>query len=128
MLKLSANLAMLFREVGFVVRFARASMAGFKGVEYWFAYEWDKDQLAEQLNKHCLEQVLFNLPAGDWLAGERGFTYLPGQTGEFKEGARLAIAYAKALKCSRLNCLAGITPEEVPTENRHQTIPLLREG
>ena len=122
MLKFSANLTMMFNEVDFLGRFERASRAGFKGVEYLFPYEWSKEQLAEELDKHGLEQVLHNLPAGDWPAGERGIACLPERVGEFQEGVGLAIEYAKALRCPRLNCLAGITPKEVPTEKVHQTL------
>ena len=70
--KLCANLTMLFNEVPFMDRFAAAAKAGFKGVEYLFPYEYDKQALADALKKHNLLQVLHNLPAGNWAAGERG--------------------------------------------------------
>ncbi len=122
MLKFSASLTMLFNEVDFLGRFERASRTGFKGVEYLFPYQWEKEKLVEELNKHGLEQVLHNLPAGDWQAGERGIACLPGRVGEFQEGVGLAIEYAKALKCSRLNCLVGLTPKEVPPEKVRQIL------
>ena len=84
--KFSANLTMLFNEVEFLSRFELASKAGFRGVEYLFPYPWNKDQLAEALKNHHLKQVLHNLPAGDWQAGERGIACLPGREGEFQEG------------------------------------------
>ncbi len=111
MLKFSANLTMMFNEVDFLNRFERAATAGFKGVEYLFPYGWPKEQLVEELGKHHLKQVLHNLPAGDWQAGERGIACLPGRGGEFQEGVGKAIEYAKALKCDRLNCLVGKTPQ-----------------
>jgi hydroxypyruvate isomerase len=114
--KLNANLSMLFNEVDFLDRFERAAKAGFKGVEFLFPYEWDKEQLAELLQKHGLEQVLHNLPPGNWTAGERGIACLPGREGEFQEGVGLAIEYAKALNCPRLNCLMGIPPQDVPAD------------
>jgi hydroxypyruvate isomerase len=122
MLKFSANLTMMFNEIDFLERFARASRSGFKGVEYLFPYEWEKEKLVEELDKHGLEQVLHNLPAGNWPAGERGIACLPQRVGEFQEGVGLAIEYAKALRCSRLNCLIGITPKEVPAEKARQTV------
>jgi len=42
MLRLAANLTMLFTEVPFLDRFASAAAAGFKGVEYLFPYDFDK--------------------------------------------------------------------------------------
>ena len=122
MLKFSANLTMMFNEVDFLGRFERASKAGFKGVEFLFPYEWERKELAEKLDKHGLEQVLYNLPAGNWLAGERGIACLPGRVEEFQEGVGLAIEYAKTLRCPRLNCIAGITPKDVPAEKVRQTM------
>jgi len=57
-------------------------------VEYLFPYEWERNQLAEQLGKHGLEQLLHNLPGGDWAGGgERGIACLPGREQEFQEAA-----------------------------------------
>jgi len=111
--KLAANLTLLFNEVPFLERFAAAAKAGFKGVEYLFPYDFPKDQLAEQLEKHKLVQVLHNLPAGDWAAGERGIACHPGRGDEFRSGVERAIAYAKALNCRQVNCLAGIRPNRL---------------
>ena len=47
---------------------------------------------------------------------------MPGRVEEFQEGVGLAIEYAKALRCPRLNCLTGITPKEVPPEKVRQTL------
>jgi hydroxypyruvate isomerase len=113
---------MLFNEVDFLDRFERAAKAGFKGVEYLFPYAWKKEQLVEQLHKYGLIQVLHNLPAGNWQAGERGIACLPGREGEFREGVGTAIEYAKALECPRLNCLAGKSPQGVSPEKVHQTL------
>jgi hydroxypyruvate isomerase len=110
MLKFSANLTMLFNEVEFLARFEKAAHAGFKGVEYLFPYDWKKEDLAHELQKNGLTQVLFNLPAGNWNAGERGIACLPGREGEFREGVEKAIEYAMALGCLQLNCLVGLTP------------------
>ena len=122
MLKFSANLTMLFNEVDFLARFKRASEAGFKGVEYLFPYQWDKEQLLEQLETYSLKQVLHNLPAGNWQAGERGIACLSGRESEFQEGVGLAIEYAKKLRCPCLNCLIGITPDKTPLEKVYKTL------
>ena len=109
--KFSANLSMLFTEVDFPARFARAARCGFEAVECMFPYDWHRDRLAAALDRHQLELVLHNLPAGDWLAGERGIACLPGREGEFQEGVGQAIDYATTLNCRRINCLAGVAPE-----------------
>jgi hydroxypyruvate isomerase len=120
--KFSANLTMLFGEADFFNRFEKAAKAGFKGVEYLFPYAFDKEQLVNELGRYGLEQVLHNLPAGDWEAGERGIACLPAREGEFQEGVGNAIEYAKALKCPLLNCLVGKTPGGAPPENVRQIL------
>ena len=117
-----ANLTMLFNEVDFLDRFEKAAKAGFKGVEYLFPYAWKKEQLAEKLGTHGLIQVLHNLPAGDWNAGERGIACIPGREAEFQEGVGRAIEYAKALKCPQVNCLVGLTPKSAPADKVRQTL------
>ena len=108
--KFAANLTLLFNEVEFLERFALAAKARFMGVEYHFPYRFDKAQLAEQLKRHNLVQVLYNLPAGDWAGGERGIGCLPDRRHEFQDGVGQAIEYASALGCRQINCLAGIAP------------------
>jgi hydroxypyruvate isomerase len=119
--KFAANLTMLFNELEFLGRFEAAARAGFRGVEYLFPYPFPKERLAEELAKHHLTQVLHNLPAGDWAAGERGIACLPTRTGEFQDGVGKAIEYATALGCKQINCLAGITPKDASAEQAHRT-------
>jgi hydroxypyruvate isomerase len=120
--KFSANLTMLFNEVDFLNRFEKAAEAGFKGVEYLFPYAWKKEQLVEKLSAFGLTQVLHNLPAGDWNKGERGIACLPGREIEFQEGVAKAIEYAKALNCSQVNCLVGLTPAAIPEKKVRKTL------
>lgn len=109
--KLAANLSMMFNEVDFMDRFGAAANAGFRGVEYLFPYDYDKDDLKAELEKQELVQVLHNLPAGDWDGGERGIACLPDRVNEFQEGVGKVIEYADTLGCKQVNCLAGIAPD-----------------
>jgi hydroxypyruvate isomerase len=111
MLRFSANLGMLFGEAPFLDRFALAAQAGFEGVEYAFPYEFPIAELGERLAQHRLEQVLLNLPAGDWARGERGIACHPDRQTEFRDGVGRGLEYASALGCTMLNCLAGTTPQ-----------------
>jgi hydroxypyruvate isomerase len=120
--KFAANLTMLYNELEFTERFEAAAKAGFRGVEYLFPYAYPKEQLAEKLHQHKLEQVLHNLPAGDWAKGERGIAALPDRVGEFQDGVGKAIEYAKALACTQLNCLAGIRPAGATEEKVRETL------
>lgn len=119
--KFNANLTMLYQEVDFLDRFAAAKATGFSGVEYLFPYHFDKTQLADLLQTNGLTQVLYNLPAGDWGAGERGITCMPDRVGEFQEGVSKAIDYAITLGCKQVNCLAGIAPAGVDDDKVTET-------
>jgi len=109
--KFAANLSMLFTDNDFLDRFGSAAAAGFKGVEYLFPYAFSASDISQRLKDGGLKQVLFNLPAGDWDAGDRGIGCLPDRVGEFREGVDKAIEYAGALGCGQVNCLAGIAPD-----------------
>ena len=110
--KFAANLSMLFTEVPFLDRFARAAEAGFTGVEFLFPYEHEPDEIAARLRDNGLEIALFNLPPGDWEAGERGLASLPGREADFARAVETALPYALALGARRLHVMAGIPPRD----------------
>ena len=64
--RFAANLSMMFTEWEFLDRFAAARDAGFKAVEYLFPYEHPPEVIVERLRHNDLQQVMFNLPPGDW--------------------------------------------------------------
>ncbi|MDP2879963.1 MAG: hydroxypyruvate isomerase [Azonexus sp.] len=111
--KFAANLSFLFIDAPFAERFQRAAAAGFQGVEYLFPYDWPVHDVAEWLKAAAVEQVLFNLPPGDWAAGERGLACLPHRQGEFAESVEQALNYAMVLDCERVHCMAGLRPAGV---------------
>lgn len=108
--RFSANLSMLYPELPFLERFSAAAADGFKAVEYVGAYDQDPASLKALLDQHSLAQVLFNLPAGNWAAGERGISCHPDRVQDFRQGVDRAIEYAHATGCTQVNCLAGIAP------------------
>src|SRR4051812_29432141 len=121
MASLAANLTMLFGELEFLDRFAAAADAGFTAVEYLFPYASEPQVLAQRLRDHSLVQVLHNLPAGDWSAGERGIACHPDRVEEFKNGVAQAIRYATTLDCDSVNCLAGKVPDGVDASAARDT-------
>lgn len=121
MLKLAANLTLLFTEVPFEQRFAAAEAAGFRYVECQFPYGHDPNVLSRLLARHHLDLVLHNLPAGDWASGARGIACHPDRVAECRAGVALGLQYAAALGCARLNCLAGVVPEGVTESDATQT-------
>ena len=122
MLRFAPNLTMLFTEAPFLERFALAAQAGAREIEFLFPYEYQPQQLAEQLQQHGLKQVLFNLPAGDWAAGERGIAANPAKVDEFRAGVQRALEYAAVLQVPTLNCLAGLALPEVDASEQRRTL------
>jgi hydroxypyruvate isomerase len=108
MLKFAANLTMMFTEWEFLDRFGAAADSGFQAVEYLFPYEHKPEAIAERLQRYNLTQALFNMPAGDWSAGERGMAALPGRFEDVKAGVETALIYAEATGVKRLHLMAGI--------------------
>ena len=98
----------MFNEVPFIARFEAAAKAGFKAVEFLFPYEHAAEEIAAALKANDLQNVLFNLPPGDWAAGERGLAALPGREAEFRAGVAKALSYAKALGTPCLHAMAGV--------------------
>jgi hydroxypyruvate isomerase len=119
--KFSANLTMMFNELDFPARFAAASEAGFRGVEFLFPYAYDKTQLMDLLFGNGLQMVLFNMPPGDWNTGDRGMTCDPARTAEFQDNIGKAVDYALTLGCSQIHAMAGIMPGGVSEDKMWDT-------
>jgi len=105
--KFAANLTMMFNEWAFLDRFAAAADAGFTAVEYLFPYAHAPDAIAERLQRHGLTQALFNLPPGNWEAGERGLAALPERAAEFAASLVTAMTYALATGVPNLHLMSG---------------------
>lgn len=105
--RFAANLSMLFNEYPFIERFDRAAIAGFQAVEFMFPYAEDIPAIRDALTRNSLALALFNLPPGDWAAGERGLAADPRRVSEFREALRLGLETATYLGVEKLNCLAG---------------------
>lgn len=117
--KFAANLTMMFNEAVFPERFAAAAKAGFRAVEFLFPYDHAPQDVAQWLKENRLENVLFNLPPGDWAAGERGIASMPGREREFRDSVARALEYAIAMGTQRLHAMAGLLPEGAD-RNRHR--------
>jgi hydroxypyruvate isomerase len=109
-IRLAANLSMMFAEVPFLERFEAAARHGFRGVEYLFPYDVPATEIRARLDRHGLTQVLFNFPAGDWASGERGIAGLPDRVDEFRRGVDSALHYARVTGCRKLHAMPGKLP------------------
>jgi hydroxypyruvate isomerase len=119
--RLAANLSMLFKEVGFLERFAAARRAGFRAVEYQYPYAFPAADVARAAREAGVEVVLHNVPRGEAERGEHGTACLPGREAAFRESIERAVEYARAVGCARLHCLAGVVPRDADRRELHAT-------
>ena len=110
----AANLTMMFNEWAFLDRFDAAAEAGFTAVEYLFPYDFAPEAIAERLARNNLQQALFNLPPGDWAAGDRGVAAIPDRAGALQADIDRALDYAAATGVKRLHLMAGIADPREP--------------
>ncbi|WP_305906409.1 TIM barrel protein [Methylomarinum sp. Ch1-1] len=116
MLRFTANLSLLFTEVPLLERFQAAAEAGFKAVEIQFPYELNIDQIQQQLQRHHLKLVLFNVDADTLLQGGEGLAGVPEKQAQFREAVGQALEYARLLNPEVINVLPGrcINNERLP--------------
>jgi len=119
--RFAANLSFLYPELDFPDRFAAAARDGFQAVEYLFPYAYEAQALAHCLQQHGLQQAVFNAPAGNWAAGERGLACIAGREKECLAGVEQAIAYARTLHCPRIHLMAGIVNNYAQDVFAHDT-------
>ncbi|OWY04459.1 2-oxo-tetronate isomerase [Thioclava sp. IC9] len=110
--RFAANLTMMFTEHEFPDRFAAAKKAGFDAVEYLFPYDHPPEAIAERLRAHGLTQALFNLPPGNWEAGDRGLAALPDRAEEFRASIDTALRYAEATGVGRVHVMSGLASRQ----------------
>jgi hydroxypyruvate isomerase len=124
--RFAANLTMMFTELAFADRFDAAAAAGFPAVECLFPYALEPEQVAERLQRNRLELALFNLPPGDWNAGDRGFAALPARAKELDQAIATGLRYARATGARRLHLMAGLADRSDPDALRAYRDAVLR--
>lgn len=106
--RFAANISTMFTEWDFLDRLDAAAEAGFRAVECQSPYGVSADALAARLSATGLTLALFNLPAGDWEAGERGLAALSDRFEAFRDGVAQGLDYALATKTTQLHMMAGL--------------------
>jgi hydroxypyruvate isomerase len=119
--RFAANLTMMFNEVPFLDRFGAARRAGFSAVEFLFPYDFAAADIKTELERHELTLVLFNMPAGNWSAGDRGLACHPAAVPQVRSGVATAVEYATALGCRQIHLMAGIRPHGVTEGEMYDT-------
>ena len=120
--RFAANLTMMFTEVPFLERFERAAAAGFSGVEFLFPYPYEATEIRALLDRHQLQLVLYNLPPGDWDAGDRGLACDPQRVDAFRASVAQAVRYASILGAPQLHCMSGKRPAGASEAAMRQTL------
>ena len=116
--RFAANLTMMFNEVPFLDRFEAAAKAGFTAVEFLFPYDHPAEEIGKRLRANGLTQALFNLPPGNWDAGEKGFAALPERFADLQQSLRTALPYAQATGVKRVHLMAGMANRSDATSGR----------
>lgn len=112
--RFAANLSLMFTEWPFLDRFDAAAQAGFDAVEFLFPYDHPPEEIGKRLQRNRLTQALFNLPPGNWDAGEKGFAALPDRFDDLQKSVRTALPYVAASGVKRLHLMAGIADRRDP--------------
>lgn len=119
--RFAANLSMMYNEHAFLDRFAAAAKDGFKGVEFLFPYAFPAAEIRARLDAHGLTQALFNMPPGNWDAGERGLASLPGREDEFRHSLEAALSYAQVLGNDHVHAMAGLIRPDQDRRRHRET-------
>lgn len=106
-LRFAPNLTMLYPDIPFLDRFARAAAAGFTAVEFLFPYEFGAPAIKSRLDEYGLRAVLFNINPGNVAAGERGSLNDPARREAFRRSMEEALEYAHHFACPRIHVMVG---------------------
>lgn len=107
--RFAANLDWLYTEHAYLDRPAAARADGFSAVELQQPHLHDTAALKAAVAD--LRVVLINAPAGDWAAGERGYTALPGREAEFRNTTLRGLDLAHNLGAGRMHLLSGLAED-----------------
>ena len=117
--KFAANLTMLYNELDFLDRFAAAARVGLQRRRVPVSVRVSEGAARRApAAAHRLVQVLHNLPAGDWAAGERGIACHPDRVGEFQDGVGKAIEYAHGARRASRSTASPASRRRTSTRTR----------
>jgi hydroxypyruvate isomerase len=106
MLRFSANLGFLWRELPLLERIRRAGAAGFDAAEFHFPYDTPAATLRAALAEAGLPAVAINTRPGS-REGDFGLAAMPGRESEARAIIDEALTYADAIGASAVHVMAG---------------------
>ncbi len=122
MLRFSANVSMLWRELPLVERFLKAKEAGFDAVEFLWPRGENLGEVVKTINDLNLHVALHNMDSGDMAHGDRGYANDPARKNEWRQMFEAAVEFAKRVGCTRINCLAGNDLGYMPREEQLEVV------
>lgn len=113
-LRCSLNISFHFPGAPLLEALDGAAAAGFHTIELLDPFSTDLDDLERELERRGLRLDLFNLPMGDFAAGDRGIAADPERREEFRRGVEQAVALAERLGPTKANGLPGRRIAAIP--------------
>lgn len=107
-----ANLTWLFTELPFLERFRAAKEAGFDAVEVLSPYDFNAQDIVNELTQHELHMALINCPPPNYTGGPQGFAAQPDMTDRFRTDFMRALRYAQTLGAQHLHIMSGVASGE----------------
>ncbi|VVN71421.1 hydroxypyruvate isomerase family protein [Pseudomonas fluorescens] len=108
MIKYAANLTLLFTEWPFEDRFSAARDAGFEAIEFSFPRDMAAAEIAENLRRTGLQQVLATVPLQP---GSKGLAAQSRKAGNFRKDFNLGLEYAVEGGSPLLHVLSGLVEQ-----------------
>jgi hydroxypyruvate isomerase len=106
-LRCSLNVSFHFPHADLAAALDGAAAAGFRSLELLDPYAHDLDDLDRALRQRSQRLSLFNLPMGDFAAGDRGIAGDPARQAEFRAGVERAATIAERTGARQVNALVG---------------------
>ena len=106
MIRFSANLGFLWKDLALPDAIHRAAAAGFDAVECHEPYAHDPSDVLAALQTTGLEMVSLNTFTGDQ-PGDFGLAALPDRIDQARAAIDQAVAYAEAIDCAAVSVVAG---------------------
>jgi len=117
-LRCSLNVTFHFPGVPLLDALDGAARAGFHTIELLDPYSPELDDLERELKRRGLRLDLFNLPMGDFAAGDRGIAADPERRDEFRRGTERAVVIAARLGATKVNGLVGRRIDTIPESSQ----------
>lgn len=111
MVRLAANISLLFREHSLMDRIGAAAQAGFRAIECLWPYEVPADRFRIEIEKRDLLLALINTPLGPANDPHFGLAACAGREAEFAVLIHETLQYASVTGAGRIHVMVGEWPE-----------------